>query len=97
MLRASWSRLDPALSSTLNTPGPRRQRTEISPAASSGQAVAGYSYYAFGQVRAASGTGDAWQFTGEQWDPAAGLYFLRARYYPSPALGTGVSPGWGGS
>jgi RHS repeat-associated protein len=41
-------------------------------------------------VRAASGSGDEWRFTGEQWDHAAELYFLRARYY-DPSVGRFVS------
>jgi len=56
----------------------------------SGQAVAQYDYYAFGAVRAASGSGDEYLFTGEQWDAAAGLYFLRARYY-EPGVGRFLS------
>ena len=45
-----------------------------------------YDYSPYGELRKHSGTSDnAFLFTGEQYDPEAGLYYLRARYY-SPEL-----------
>ena len=46
-----------------------------------GREIARYRFYAFGQMRqdASRQAGHEWLFTGEQWDAAAGLYFLRAK------------------
>ncbi len=42
-----------------------------------------YDYDAFGELRASSSTptDNAYRFAGQQFDPATGLYSLRARYY----------------
>ncbi|MCK4658684.1 MAG: tandem-95 repeat protein [Phycisphaerae bacterium] len=41
-----------------------------------------YTYDAFGNLLASSGTIDnSYHYTGEQYDPNAGFYYLRARYY----------------
>jgi RHS repeat-associated protein len=49
---------------------------------SSGNAIASWSYDAFGAIRAQSGTSNNSQlFAGEQLDPQTSLYYLRARYY----------------
>lgn len=46
-----------------------------------------YSYDAFGNLLSSAGTTvNSFLYTGEQRDDAAGLYYLRARYY-NPALG----------
>ncbi len=46
-----------------------------------------YSYDAFGQLLSSTGTTvNSFLYTGEQRDAAAGLYYLRARYY-DPAIG----------
>ena len=46
-----------------------------------------YSYDAFGQLLTSTGTTvNSFLYTGEQRDDAAGLYYLRARYY-DPAIG----------
>jgi RHS repeat-associated protein len=46
-----------------------------------------YSYDAFGQLLSSTGTTvNSFLYTGEQKDDAAGLYYLRARYY-DPAIG----------
>ena len=46
-----------------------------------------YSYDAFGQLLSSTGTTvNSFFYTGEQKDDAAGLYYLRARYY-DPAIG----------
>lgn len=46
-----------------------------------------YVYDAFGiQLNAAGSTPNSYRYTGEQWDPDLGLYYLRARYY-NPADG----------
>jgi len=46
-----------------------------------------YSYDAFGQLLSSTGTTvNSYLYTGEQKDDAAGLYYLRARYY-DPAVG----------
>jgi len=57
----------------------------------SGEIVQSYSYDAFGvlldQTKPVSGEiPNRFLYTGEQWDPDLGLYFLRARYY-NPATG----------
>lgn len=46
-----------------------------------GAVVATYQYDVFGAVRASTGSsGNAFQFTGEQFDPESGFYYLRARF-----------------
>ena len=46
-----------------------------------------YTYEAFGTLIATTGTTpNPYLFTGEAYDPVAGAYYLRARYYP-PTLG----------
>ncbi len=46
-----------------------------------------YTYDAFGILIASSGsTLNNFRYTGEQWDPDLGMYYLRARYY-KPELG----------
>ena len=57
----------------------------------SGTVTARYRYDGFGALRASSGTGrTVFRFAGQQLDGAAGLYYLRARYY-DPALGRFLS------
>ncbi len=53
-----------------------------------------YSYDVFGAIRSQSGgSGNYWQFTGEQRDAAENLYYLRARYYdPTSARFLGNDP-----
>jgi len=52
----------------------------------SGHLTDTYDNSPYGELRKHSGTSDnAFLFTGEQYDPEAGLYYLRARYY-SPEL-----------
>ncbi len=52
----------------------------------SGQITDSYDYTPYGELLRHSGTSDTpFLFTGEQYDPEAGLYYLRARYY-SPEL-----------
>jgi RHS repeat-associated protein len=47
-----------------------------------GAPIAQFTYDAFGAIRSTTGSSpDPWRFTGEQYDAASGLYFLRARYY----------------
>ncbi|MBY0278365.1 hypothetical protein K2Z84_23800 [Candidatus Binatia bacterium] len=56
-----------------------------------------YTYDAFGVALAASGTTtNSYQYTGEQFDPNLGFYYLRARYY-APAQGrfVGTDPAEG--
>jgi RHS repeat-associated protein len=54
---------------------------------SSGQVTDSYTYDAFGTVLASTGsTQNNYLFTGEQYDPNVGFYYLRARYY-APANG----------
>ncbi|MBN1582957.1 MAG: PKD domain-containing protein, partial [Anaerolineae bacterium] len=58
----------------------------------SGDVVLARDYDSYGQVMAESGTGESgYGFTGEQYDAATELLFLRARYY---ALGTGRFLSW---
>ena len=41
-----------------------------------------YDYDAYGQLLAQTGnTSNNYRYTGQQWDPALGMYHLRARYY----------------
>jgi RHS repeat-associated protein len=57
-----------------------------------------YTYEAFGDIVAQTGsTPNSYMFTGEQYDPNVGFYYLRARYY-NPSVGRfhTVDP-WGGS
>jgi RHS repeat-associated protein len=52
-----------------------------------GALKASYSYDPWGQLLASSdplGTKNKYKFTGQQLDPATGLYFNRARYYDPP-------------
>ncbi|HLA82761.1 MAG TPA: RHS repeat-associated core domain-containing protein, partial [Thermoleophilia bacterium] len=57
----------------------------------SGQGIASYSYDPFGGLRSASGSWpNDFRFTGQQFDQATGLYYLRARYY-DPATGRFIS------
>ncbi len=52
-----------------------------------GNVTDSYSYDAFGNLRNHAGTSDnRYLYAGEQYDPDAGLYYLRARYY-DPANG----------
>ena len=58
---------------------------------SQGSVTDRYSYDAFGQLLSSSGTTvNSFLYTGEQKDEAAGLYYLRARYY-DPAIGRFLS------
>ncbi|HEU4834353.1 MAG TPA: fibro-slime domain-containing protein [Pyrinomonadaceae bacterium] len=51
-----------------------------------------YSYDAFGQMLSSTGTTvNSFLYTGEQKDDAAGLYYLRTRYY-DPAIGRFTTP-----
>ena len=53
---------------------------------SAGQLTDSYDYSPYGELRKHSGTSDnTFLFTGEQYDPEAELYYLRARYY-DPAI-----------
>jgi RHS repeat-associated protein len=57
-----------------------------------GQKVAAYDYDAFGRIRQSEGSlKNSLQFTAREWDPAAGLYYFRARYY-DPDLGRFITP-----
>jgi RHS repeat-associated protein len=57
-----------------------------------GNLVARYEYDAWGNPIHASGTVDnPFRYAGREWDPEAGLYYNRARYY-DPALGRFLSP-----
>jgi RHS repeat-associated protein len=54
-------------------------------------------YSAFGEVVSRTGTTEnSFTYTGEQWDPNAGFYYLRARWYnPTDGTFTSVDP-WEG-
>jgi len=57
----------------------------------SGTATDSYQYQAFGELESQEGTTDNnYLFTGEQYDPNLGFYYLRARYM-NPASGRFVS------
>jgi len=43
--------------------------------------VESYSYDVFGEPNTASSIGNPYMFTGRRYDPEAGLYYYRARYY----------------
>ena len=46
-----------------------------------------YDYDAYGMLLASTGTTvNNYRYTGQQWDPDLGMYYLRARYY-KPNLG----------
>ena len=48
----------------------------------SGLLADSYTYEAFGELEHSSGsTHNPFRYTGEQWDPNLGFYYLRARYY----------------
>jgi RHS repeat-associated protein len=50
-----------------------------------------WTYSAFGEIVSRTGTTEnAFTYTGEQWDPNAGFYYLRARWY-SPENGRFIS------
>jgi RHS repeat-associated protein len=54
---------------------------------SQGSVTDTYDYFAFGEVLNRTGTTiNEFTYTGEQWDPNAGFYYLRARWY-DPARG----------
>jgi RHS repeat-associated protein len=58
---------------------------------SAGTVTDTYDYYAFGEVLNRTGTTqNEFTYTGEQWDPNAGFYYLRARWY-NPENGLFVS------
>ncbi len=55
------------------------------------QVVESYSYSAFGVVQEqGNGIANPYRFTGREWDPDAGLYYYRARYY-DPKTGRFIS------
>ncbi|MBN1984566.1 MAG: RHS repeat protein [Chitinivibrionales bacterium] len=56
-----------------------------------------YDYYAFGELLDRTGTTEnSFTYTGEQFDPNAGFYYLRARWYdPNKGRFTSVDP-WNG-
>lgn len=43
--------------------------------------VQNYTYDSFGMVKPSTGFVNSYTYTGREWDPQAGLYFYRARYY----------------
>jgi RHS repeat-associated protein len=62
-----------------------------------GNVTDSWTYSAFGEVVGRTGTTEnAFTYTGEQWDPNAGFYYLRARWYnPTTGTFTSVDP-WKG-
>ena len=40
-------------------------------------------YFAYGTLKSESGNGDAWRFTGQEFDTESGFYNFRARYLDS--------------
>ncbi|MFH1777293.1 MAG: RHS repeat-associated core domain-containing protein [Candidatus Omnitrophota bacterium] len=53
--------------------------------------VESFSYDAYGVPNKVSSIGNPYLFTGREYEPEAGLYYYRARYY-SPAIGRFLSP-----
>ncbi|HKX19001.1 MAG TPA: RHS repeat-associated core domain-containing protein [bacterium] len=66
------------------------QNSVVAVTDSSGVVVQAYRYDAFGLQSAAGSITNPFTYTGREYDPKSGLYFLRARYY-DPRAGRFIS------